>query len=82
MADKYKNLSHNEIVMGFVASCVENVADRLGVPYIEIFERMDRVGLIDGFIFEHYETLHTESRENLTELLIDALNRWEENSKP
>lgn len=27
---------------------------------------MERVGLIDEYIYPHYETLHTESRENLT----------------
>lgn len=78
MSEKIKQLSHDEIVMGFVASCVESVADKLKQPYIEIFERMDKVGLIDNYIYAHYEVLHTESRENLTEILIDALQTWEE----
>lgn len=78
MSEKIKQLSHDEIVMGFVASCVESVADKLNQPYIEIFERMDKVGLIDNYIYAHYEVLHTESRENLTEILIDALQTWEE----
>lgn len=75
--EEYIEPSKDEIEMAFVASCIEDVADRLGVPYIEIFERMDGVGMIDKYIYPFYETLHTESRENLTTSLIDTLNRWE-----
>ncbi len=78
--EKYLEPSKDEIVMAFVASCIESVADRLGLGYREIFERMDRVGMIDTYIYPFYEQLHTESRENLTESLIDTLNRWENQS--
>jgi len=77
MKETYIEPSKNEIEMAFVASCVEDVASHLGVPYIDVFDRMDRVGLIDKYIYPYYETLHTESRENLTLSLIDTLNRWE-----
>ena len=36
-------LSKEEIVMGFVASCIESVADRLGKDYTEIYDRMKAV---------------------------------------
>lgn len=36
--------------MGFVASCVEDVANRLGVDYAEIYKRMDAVGMIDQYL--------------------------------
>lgn len=75
--EEYLEPTKNEIVMAFVASCIEDVAKRLDKPYSFIFERMDKVGLIDNYIYPHYETLHTESRENLTTSLIDTLNRWE-----
>ncbi|MCH5346629.1 MAG: DUF3791 domain-containing protein [Muribaculaceae bacterium] len=77
MEEFYMEPSHDEIVMAFVASCIEDVADRLNVDYSEIFERMERVGLIDQYIYPCYEALHTESRENLTTSLINTLNRWE-----
>ncbi len=77
MGETYMEPSNNETVMAFVASCIEDVASRLGVSYINVFERMERVGLIDKYIYPYYETLHTESRENLTLSLIDTLNRWE-----
>lgn len=75
--EKYLTPSKDEIVMAFVASCIESVADRLGVGYREIFERMDKVGMIDEYIYPCYEALHTESRENLTKSLIETLTRWE-----
>lgn len=70
-------LSDTEILMGFVASCIEDVADRLGLDYVEVYHRMKAVDLIDKYIIPHYETLHTESRRNVTEGMIDTLKRWE-----
>ena len=64
--------------MGFVASCVEDVAARLGVEPGEMYRRMDAVGMIDHYLIQFYETLHTESRENLTDSLIESLKRWEQ----
>ena len=77
MREHYIEPSKDEIIMGFVASCIEDVADKTGLSYKEIFERMDKTGMIDKYIFPHYETLHAESRENLTASLIETLNRWE-----
>ena len=74
----YQDLSRDQIVMGFVASCVEDVANRLGLAPSEIYKRMDAVQMIDGYLMTFYETLHTESRENLTDSLIDLLKRREE----
>ncbi len=75
--EKYLEPTKDEIIMAFVASCVESVADYLGLDYREVFERMDRVGMIDTYIYPFYEQLHSESRENLTVSLIDTLRPWE-----
>ena len=66
-----------EIKLAFAASCVEGAARKLGVPYIEIYERMRKVDLINKFILPHYDTLHTESREYLIEDIIECLTNWE-----
>jgi len=71
-------LTKNEIIMGFVVSCIEDVADTLGVDYSEVYRRMDAVKMIDEYIIPNYEVLHSESRKNVTEGLIDTLKRWEE----
>ena len=66
-----------EIKLAFAASCVEGAARKLGVPYIEIYDRMRKVDLINKFILPHYDTLHTESREYLIEDVIECLTNWE-----
>lgn len=70
-------LSNDEILMGFVASCIEDVAEKLGVDYAVVYERMKAVGMIENYIIPHYDVLHTESRENVTAGMIDTLKRWE-----
>ena len=75
--EQYLEPTKEEIIMAFVASCIEDVAKRLNLSYSEIFERMDKVGMIDNYVYPHYESLHTESRENLTTGLIETLKRWE-----
>lgn len=76
--EKWNQLSDNEIKMGFVASCIESAAERIGCLNDEMLDRMEAVGLIDKYIFPHYEALHTEDRNNLTDNIIETLNRWEQ----
>jgi len=78
--EKYIEPTRDEIVMAFVASCIESVADKMNIGYREAFERMDKVDMLDTYIYPFYEQLHTESRENLTTSLIDTLLRWEKQS--
>lgn len=70
--------TNQEILMGFVASCIEDVAEKLGVDYAVVYERMKAVGMIENYIIPHYDVLHTESRENVTAGMIETLKRWEE----
>lgn len=75
--ETWNQLSDDEIKIGFVASCIESAAERVGCQYDEMLDRMDAVGLIDNYIYPHYEALHSEGRENLTDNIIETLNRWE-----
>lgn len=63
--------------MAFVASCIEWVVVETGENYLDVFNRMQAVGLIDNYIFPCYDALHTESRQNLTQDIIETLNLWE-----
>lgn len=74
-------LSRTELVLGFAASCIEGAARRLGIPYQEVYARMKRVGLIDRYILPYYDMLHTMSRENVTDDIIECLIRWEEEAQ-
>ena len=78
MNDKYTytpSASENRTI--FAASCVESVAVALNQPATEVYQRMKRVNLIDGYIFPCYEVLHSESRENVTQDIIQTLELWE-----
>lgn len=77
MEEHWMEPSQEEIEMSFVASCIEDAADKEGVSYKEMFRRMNEVGLIDNFIYKHYDTLHTESRSNVTQGVLEALRIWE-----
>ena len=67
-----------QIVMAFVATCIEATARVLNTSYNEVYQRMKRVGLIENYIVPHYETLHSESRENLAQGMVECLKKWEE----
>lgn len=78
--ETWNQLSDEEIKMGFVASCIESVAERLDCQYDKMLDRMENVDLIDNYIYPHYEALHSEDRDNLTDNIIETLKRWETNN--
>lgn len=63
--------------MIFASSCVESVARRLGITPKEAYARMKRVNLIDGYILKHYEVIHAESRQCVTDDVVGCLLDWE-----
>lgn len=63
--------------MIFAASCVESAAIHFGCSSTEMYERMAAVDLINGYILKHYQVLHSESREYVTEDVINCLLAWE-----
>lgn len=71
-------ISKEQIVMAFVATCIETTARFLNVSYKDVYQRMKDVGMIDNFIIPNYEPLHSESREVLAERLVECLDKWEE----
>ena len=64
--------------MAFVATCIESTARLLNTSYKEVYQRMKHVGMIERYIVPHYETLHSESRENIAKGMADCLKEWEE----
>lgn len=77
MAPERIHIDEEQKVMMFASSCIEWAADALGCDYLEIFNRMDKVGLIDNYIIKCYDVLHLESRQNITEDVIQTLLLWE-----
>jgi hypothetical protein len=77
--EEIRKISKEQIVMAFVATCIETTARILDTDYYEIYKRMVRVGMIENYIIPNYEPLHSESRDVLAERLIECLNNWEAN---
>ena len=73
--EQYIEIPKIQTIMSFVATCIEATAREMQVSYQEVFHRMRRVGMIEHYIYPNYETLHTESREQLTQELIECLHR-------
>lgn len=71
-------ISKEQIIMAFVATCIETTARYLGTDYKDVFQRMEKLGMIDNYIIPNYEPLHSESREILAERLVECMNNWEE----
>ena len=77
MIQQSKKREQKESKMIFASSCVETAAKELNMSTSEMFKRMKRVGLIEGFILKCYDGLHTQSREHVTEDVLGALSIWE-----
>lgn len=75
--EEMRKIPQEQIEMAFVATCIEATARYLNVNYSEVFQRMERVGMIDKYIIPNYGPLHSESRETLVERLVECLNNWE-----
>ena len=71
---KKRELKENKMI--FASSCVETAAKKLNMSTSEMYKRMKRVGLIEGFILKCYDGLHTQSREYVTEDVLGALSIW------
>lgn len=75
--NKQIEIPHSQVVLAFVATCIEATARTLGVTYRDVFMRMKRLGMIENYILPNYGVLHTESRENIALDMIECMNAWE-----
>lgn len=62
----------------FVSSCIESAARARDCSASEVYRRMKSIGLIEDYIWEFYDVLHTQSREYVTEDVLKTLDIWEE----
>lgn len=79
--DDYERPTEEERIYTFVCSCIESAAEQLGATASEVYRRMEAVGLIHDYLIPCYDTLHTESRANVTEDVIETLEYWEDKKK-
>lgn len=70
--------TEEELKTIFVSSCIESAARAFGCPASQMYLRMKRINLIEDYIWEFYDVLHTQSREYVTEDVLRTLKIWEE----
>jgi hypothetical protein len=73
----YPYPTSEERMVTFVSSCIESAAIATGMKPSDMFRRMKKVGLIHDYLIACYDTLHTESRENVTADVVETLEYWE-----
>lgn len=74
----YDAPSYEQLRNIFASSCVEAAARRLQIPSADMYRRMKRVELFRDLIYPCYEALHTQSREIVTDDVLEALRVREE----
>lgn len=78
--EQVRKISKEQIIMTFVATCIETTARYLVTDYSEVYKRMNKLGMIENYIIPNYEPLHSESREILAERLVECIENWERNN--
>lgn len=54
--EELRKIPKIQIIMAFVATCIEATARTLNTDYKEVYQRMERVGMIDNYILPNYES--------------------------
>lgn len=70
-------LDKEELMFGFLSQCIEALAESENCEYTNMLRRLERVDMTEGFILPYYNTLHTESMENVILTLKDLLHKRE-----
>ena len=59
---------------------IESGAKKLGISGKEMFDRLQKQGLIHNRLLKHYEELHTQSLEWVADDISETLLNWEAES--
>lgn len=55
--------------------------EKIGISVSEMYERLNRQGLVQNRLFACYDDLHTQSLDWVTDDTIEALHNWEAQAK-
>lgn len=60
-----------------VVAAIDGGARAMGISGREMYERLDRQGLVHNRLFGEYEMLHTQSEKWLVQDTVETLENWE-----
>jgi len=62
--------------LGFAVFCVENIAEYLGISGADAYVLLtDGGNILDNYIIQYYDTLHTQGREYITNDIIECMKK-------
>ena len=61
----------------FAVMAIGAAADLMGITPSEMYNRLDKVGLVKNLRFDSYDVEQTQSLEYVAEDVVEALNNWE-----
>ena len=61
----------------FATLAIGATAKKMGITDTELYNRLNKHGLIRNLLFECYDTLHTESIDGVVWNVREALTNWE-----
>ena len=64
-----------EYQLDFITYCVGNLSERLNMSASKVYKMLRSSGIKDGYILPCYEVLHTISKDNIMNDLIDILKK-------
>jgi len=74
-------MSHQQTAMNgdtllFAVFCIEGVAEYLQMDGAEVFRLLTGKGsILDTYILEYYDTLHTQGKSYIVEELVDLMKK-------
>ena len=74
MEEKNSNMAD---VMQFVVFAIESAAQKTGIDSTELYNRLQRLNLVQSVLVEGYDMLHTQGKSYIADYVIDALHNWE-----
>ena len=57
----------------FVTYCIGNLSRRLNMSAVEVYRRLKQSGILNGYIVQSYDVLHTFGKEYLMEDLTEYM---------
>ena len=75
LEDSTRHLSQKTLYrhVHLAVAAIERGCRRMNISAAEMQKRLQTQGLVRSFLFEHYDTLHTQSFEGVAEMTVEAL---------
>lgn len=64
-------------IMQFVVFAIECAARKSGIPSPVLFNRLQRLDMVQRVLVDGYDMLHTQGKSYIADYVIDALHNWE-----